>query len=114
MSDIIEVFKSKTTNGNRNSRYRKLDRLLNDDDEEYIETTEAVDIPTNNTDSYHIVTQKDANRLDLIAYHYYHNSLLWWVIAEASGIIDPFNVPINTVLRIPDKGTIYGMNNLVS
>ena len=114
MSNIVDRFKSKTTNENRNSRYRKLDRLLNDDDEEYIETSEAISISVSNTDSYHIVTQKDVNRLDLVAYQYYNNSLLWWVIAEASNITDPFNVPINTVLRIPDKSTIYGYNNYVS
>lgn len=114
MSEIVSTFKCKTTVANRNSRYRKLNRLLNDDDEEYIETSEAMSIPTNATDSYHIVTQKDVNRLDLVAYQYYKNTLLWWIIAEASGISDPFDVPLNTVLRIPNKSSIYGYNNYVS
>ena len=103
---IVDQYSIRTTPQNRTSRYRNLDRLL--------ETTEPVKVPTSPTDTFHIVTKKDENRLDLIAWQYYGNSLLWWVIAEASDIVDPFDVPRDTVLRVPDKSTIFGYNNLVS
>ena len=111
---IIDSYTIRTTPQNRTSRYRKLNRLLDNDSNLYVETSEAVKVPKSSTDSFHIVTKKDENRLDLISWQYYGNTLLWWVIAEASDIIDPFNVPRDTVLRIPDKSTIFGYNNLVS
>ena len=111
---IVDQYSIRTTTINRTSRYRKLDRILNDQDERYVETSEPITIPKSPTDTFHIVTMKDENRLDLISWQYYGNVLLWWVIAEASDIIDPFNVPKDTVLRIPDKSTIFGYNNIVS
>lgn len=111
---IVDSYTIRTTPQNRTSRYRKLNRLLDNDSNLYVETSEAVKVPKSSTDSFHIVTKKDENRLDLISWQYYGNTLLWWVIAEASDIIDPFDVPRDTVLRIPDKSTIFGYNNLVS
>ena len=111
---IVDSYNIRTTPQNRTSRYRKLNRLLDNDSNLYVETSEAVKVPKSSTDSFHIVTKKDENRLDLISWQYYGNTLLWWVIAEASDIIDPFDVPRDTVLRIPDKSTIFGYNNLVS
>lgn len=111
---IIDQYPIRTTTANRTSRYRKLDRILNDRDERYVETSEPIPIPKSATDTFHIVTAKDENRLDLISWQYYGNVLLWWVIAMASDIIDPFDVPRDTVLRIPDKSTVFGYNNIVS
>ena len=111
---IVDRYSIRTTPQNRTSRYRNLDRLLDDESNLYVETTEPVKVPTSPTDTFHIVTKKDENRLDLIAWQYYGNSLLWWVIAEASDVVDPFDVPRDTVLRVPDKSTIFGYNNLVS
>lgn len=112
--EITDSFTIRTTNQNRTSRYRKLRRLVNDSEEQYVETAEPVNVPKSADDTFHIVTEKDYNRLDLVSWQYYGNPLLWWVIAEASDIRDPFNVPRDTVLRIPNKNTIFGYNNLVS
>ena len=111
---IVDQYSIRTTPQNRTSRYRNLDRLLDDESNLYVETAEPVKVPTSPTDTFHIVTKKDENRLDLISWQYYGNSLLWWVIAEASDIVDPFDVPRDTVLRVPDKSTIFGYNKLVS
>lgn len=112
--ELVDSYKVRTTTITRTSRYRKLTRLLDSDNDKYVETSEPVTVPKSPTDTFHIVTMKDENRLDLISWQYYGNSLLWWIIAEASDIKNPFDVPRDTVLRIPDKSNIFGLNNLVS
>lgn len=51
----------------------------------------------------HIV--KDSERIDQIAYKYYQNSKLWWVIADVNDIqdnlINPFQLEPGTKLFIP-------------
>ena len=111
---IVDQYSIRTTQQNRTSRYRNLDRILDDESNLYVETSEPVKVDKSPTDTFHIVTKKDENRLDLVSWQYYGNSLLWWVIAEASDIVNPFDVPRDTVLRIPDKSTIFGINNLIS
>jgi hypothetical protein len=54
-------------------------------------------------DFYHQVTVVDVLRLDLIAYKYYTNVEYWWIIAAANSILDPFNLVIGTILRIPGE-----------
>jgi len=57
-------------------------------------------IPKSDSDIY-IVTQ-GGDRLDSIAYQFYENSSLWWIIASANNIHDaPFALPEGTELRIP-------------
>lgn len=41
-------------------------------------------------DIYHRVSDIDIGRLDLLAYYYYRDPLLWWVIADANSITDQF------------------------
>ena len=40
-------------------------------------------------------------RLDNLASKYYGDEELWWVIALANRIIDPFSLAVGTRLRIP-------------
>lgn len=56
-------------------------------------------------DEYHQVGAHDQHRLDLIAYQYYLNVEFWWIIAIANNILDPFNIAIGTILRIPSDNT---------
>jgi nucleoid-associated protein YgaU len=44
---------------------------------------------------------KEGQRLDHLAGLYYGNARLWWVIAAASGIGWPLQVPPGTVVHIP-------------
>jgi nucleoid-associated protein YgaU len=44
---------------------------------------------------------RDGERLDTIAYQYYGDGGLWWVIAAASNIGWWLQVPPGTLLRIP-------------
>lgn len=113
MSDIVNNFKTRSNQKNRLSRYRTSERLLNEDGEEYLETYDPIEIKSSNTDSFYIVEKGYEDRLDLISFKYYNNPLLYWVIAEASGITDPFHIPVGTVLRIPEKSSLFGINGVV-
>lgn len=97
----------------RTSRYRKLARLVDDEEQQYIEVPDDIQFPERPDDTYHVVTQKDSNRLDLVANQYYGNPLLYWIIAIASGIDDPMNVPPGTTLRIPSKQYLYGYKGVL-
>lgn len=55
---------------------------------------------------YHTVTLREENRLDIISYSHYGDPKLYWVIAMANNIIDPFNVKKGTVLKIPQIATV--------
>ncbi len=57
-------------------------------------------IPKKDTDIY-IVTQ-GGDRLDTIAYQFYNDSSLWWIIATANNIHGAdFAVDDGTILRVP-------------
>lgn len=58
------------------------------------------DIPATDQDYYVITTLGD--RLDLLAYDFYQDSSLWWVIASANALPgDSIFPPIGIQLRIP-------------
>lgn len=94
----------------RSNRYRQCHVYADEETKEYVLSTRSIDeIPKGPNDTYHTVTSYEVYRLDLIAYKYYQNALLWWVIAQANNIRDPFNdVTAGMVLRIPSLTTLYG------
>lgn len=57
-------------------------------------------IPVQDSDIY-IVTQ-EGDRLDSIAYQFYGDAALWWIIAASNNIHDaPLALDDGTVLRLP-------------
>lgn len=56
--------------------------------------------------TYHTVTLREENRLDIIANEEYGDQRLFWIIAMANNIIDPFDVKQGTVLKIPQIATV--------
>lgn len=62
--------------------------------------------PVSSSDIYHNVIGGEEYRLDLISLKYYGMVNYWWVILLANNIDDPFDIEIDTVLRIPSKSTI--------
>ena len=60
------------------------------------------------------VTLDDENRLDIISNKYYGTPRYWWVIALANEIIDPFDIPIGTYLRIPSLISLYNTGGVLS
>ena len=72
-----------------------------------LETHYMQEIPYHVDDIYYTVPKKLENRLDTISYNFYGNVDLWWVIALASNIKYPLEVPKGTVLRIPPLQTLF-------
>jgi nucleoid-associated protein YgaU len=57
-------------------------------------------IPLSNYDLY--VMSESGDRLDSLAYQYYNDASLWWVIASANNIHNaPLGLREGTILRIP-------------
>ena len=63
-------------------------------------------------DIYVRVTDDYVNRLDKVAFDYYSNVSLWWVIAQASNIRNPFDIPLGTILRIPPMSTLFKIRGI--
>lgn len=59
-------------------------------------------IPLRDDDIY--VATETGDRLDTLAYQYYNDSSLWWIIASANNIHDAvFGFEDGTILRIPQN-----------
>lgn len=59
-------------------------------------------IPLKDTDMY--IVSQEGDRLDTLAYQYYDDQSLWWIIATANNIHDAtFAVEDGTILRIPQN-----------
>jgi hypothetical protein len=88
------------------SRYCKYRQIL-DKSEAYIETFNETKIPMSEQDKFHVVLTEQENRLDIIANIYYNDPSLFWVIALANELPDPFIVLPGTILRIPPNISLY-------
>ena len=96
------------------SRYDATERLLDSKNGVYYHKTfKEVEIPLSSGDTFVTVDVKSENRLDVIANEVYGYAPYWWIIAFANNIIDPFNVPIGTVLRCPPLMSIYGERSVL-
>lgn len=59
-------------------------------------------IPLRDDDVY--VVTETGDRLDTLAYQYYKDQTLWWIIAAANNIHDaPLGLRDGTILRIPSN-----------
>ena len=83
------------------SRYQTIGRVkLGETGSQYYTNNIYPDIPATNDDYYVITTLGD--RLDLLAYDFYQDSSLWWVIASANSLPgDSIYPPVGIQLRIP-------------
>lgn len=90
------------------SRYKNV-RTIQDKDTAkiYHETMNQYTVDKENEESTYIVGIETENRLDLVSFRCYTTAKYWWVIALANYIIDPFDVPYGTVLRIPSLTSLY-------
>lgn len=95
------------------SRYQKIPvTKLNVTGSQYYETNIYPEITPTNNDYYVITTAGD--RLDLLAFDFYQDPSLWWVIASANALPgDSIFVPVGIQLRIPtDLQTVLNEYNL--
>lgn len=88
------------------SRYSSTRKVKLKDGREVYSTPRFRKIPKLDSDIY-IVTQS-SDRLDNLAYQFFGNPALWYIIANANNIHDPsFIVEDGTILRIPKNYTNY-------
>ena len=75
-------------------------------------TTYYPQIPIENADEFIFV--KDGDRFDSLAFKYYNDVTLWWVIAKANGLKGKPALPAGKIIRIPSDITtiIEKFNNL--
>ena len=66
-------------------------------------TTYYPEIPIENEDTF--IYAVDGDRLDSLAYKYYNDITLWWVIAKANGLRGKPALSAGEVLRIPSNTT---------
>lgn len=72
----------------------------------YLESPNKFNISDTDT-MYHVVSNTEENRLDIISSIYYNTPTLYWAIAEANNIIDPSVVVKGTILKIPSYESLY-------
>lgn len=99
------------------SRYNPYRQIIDEtSNQKYLETFNNTEIDSSDQDTYYTVDIRTENRLDIIASEKYGFSTYWWVIALANNIIDPFDIPYGTILRIPPLKSLYTsigvMNNV--
>jgi len=59
-------------------------------------------IPLRDDDVY--IMTETGDRLDTLAYQYFKDATLWWIIASANNIHDaPLGIKDGTILRIPSN-----------
>lgn len=76
-------------------------------DRECLESHRMQSIKYTTEDTYFKITPELENRLDLVSYKFYGTVRFWWVIAIASDIFNPLDVPVGSMVRIPPLSTIY-------
>ena len=66
------------------------------------------------SDSDVFIMPKDGQRLDNLAYKYYGDTTLWWIIAKANGLKGVAVPPLDEPIRIPGNITniIENFNDL--
>lgn len=94
------------------SRYSVL-RVVEESQDLYLESYNSVEVPVTDQDNYHVVKEKEVNRLDIISNLYYGTPNNWWMIALANNMIDPLVVNKGTMLRIPSLMTITDSRNRI-
>ena len=80
-------------------RYSTTRRKIDKSGIRVLTTTYYPEIPIGNSDKF--IMSKDGDRLDNLAYKYYRDNTLWWVIAKANGIKGKGALDAATPLRIP-------------
>ena len=88
------------------SRYSSLRHIIDSNCNVYTESQNTYVIPDTNC-TYHQVEVGEEGRLDIIADIHYQDPTLYWVIALANNIIDPFIIIPGTILKIPQFTALF-------
>lgn len=95
------------------SRYKNVRQITEDDGKTHHETVNQNFIDSSTQDAVFIVDIETTNRLDIVSQYCYSTPKYWWVIAQANYIIDPFDVPFGTALRIPPLSSLYNKGGIL-
>lgn len=71
------------------------------DGKRVLRTTRYPKIPVGFNDLYIVASETDY--LDSLAYKFYKDSTLWWIIAQANGIKATLKAPTGVQIRIPQN-----------
>ena len=84
------------------SRYQNNEVKVTNDGRSVYRSKIYPSIPLRDDDIY--VATETGDRLDTLAYQYYNDSNLWWIIAAANNLHNaPFGLKDGTILRIPQN-----------
>jgi|TARA_B100000035_G_scaffold15125_1_gene12329 hypothetical protein len=83
-------------------RYSKIDIIKKEGQRRFTETVRYPLIPPSIGDTYIVAMQGD--RLDNLAYEYYKDPSLWWILARANKIgLGTLNIESGKQIRIPEN-----------
>ena len=93
-------------------RYNNTTQKLDKSGIRVYQTTYYPEIKISDSDVF--IFPKEGQRLDSLAYKYYGDTTLWWIIAKANGIKGVAVPPIDEPIRIPGDITniIENFNDL--
>lgn len=82
-------------------RYINSEILKNEDGKRFFASQYIPEFPESDRDIF--IMSKSSDRFDNLAFKYYRDQTLWWVIAKANNLINGHLTPgPNIHLRIPD------------
>ena len=79
--------------------------IYKDGEEEFFGTRHKIDTSERPDDLFHTVVEGE--HLDMLAYHYFGRSDLWWIICDYNDIFYPLDIEPGSVLRIPSREHVY-------
>jgi len=84
-------------------RYKTIPRTKSLDGKRFYQTTKYP-VPKVNDNDLYVVTQEE-DRFDLLAFEYYGDATLWWVISSANPNLpqNSYFPPVGVMLRIPSN-----------
>jgi len=89
------------------SRYKHTNIYEGPDDSFYYGVWKVPTIEENPLDTFYTVKFSETRRLDKIADLHYGNINLWWIIALANNILDPFSeLTVGDIIRVPNLAYI--------
>jgi len=84
------------------SRYSTTSTIRDNNEKRRFASTIIPSLPVSPSDIY--IKTTTVERLDNLAYRFYQDATLWWIIAAANGLgRGSLMVPTNRSLRIPSK-----------
>jgi len=93
-----------------NSRFKYTTLYTDANDDTFFGTWKIPEVQDTTDFIYYQIKASDIGRLDLLAYDYYGDPTLDWVIMDFNNIVDPiFGVFVGQKIKIPSKDQVLRM-----